>query len=35
MANNVTAFIPEVWSKKLLRESKELTDFKNNMTNND
>ena len=35
MANNVSAFIPEVWSKKLLRESKELTDFKNNMTNND
>ena len=35
MANNVSAFIPEVWAKKLLRESKELTDFKNNMTNND
>lgn len=35
MANNVSAFIPEVYSKKLLRESKELTDFKNNMTNND
>lgn len=35
MANNVAAFIPEVWSQKLLRESKELTDFKNNMTNND
>ena len=35
MANNVSAFIPEVWSKKLLRESKELTDYKNNMTNND
>lgn len=35
MANNVSAFVPEIWSKKLLRESKELTDFKNNMTNND
>lgn len=35
MANNVAAFIPEVWSKKLLRESKEITDFKNNMTNRD
>ena len=35
MANNVSAFIPEVWAKKLLRESKEITDFKNNMTNND
>ena len=35
MANNVSAFIPEVWSKKLLRESKEISDFKNNMTNRD
>lgn len=31
--NNVNAFVPEVWSQKLLRESKEMTDFKNNMTN--
>lgn len=35
MANNVNAFVPEYWSNKLLRESKELTDFKNNMTNSD
>lgn len=35
MANNVSAFVPEFYSKKLLRESKEMTDFKNNMTNND
>lgn len=35
MANNVGAFIPEFYSKKLLKESKEMTDFKNNMTNND
>lgn len=35
MANNVNAFVPEFYSKKLLKESKEMTDFKNNMTNND
>ena len=35
MANTVGAFIPEFYSKKLLKESKEMTDFKNNMTNND
>lgn len=35
MANNVNAFVPEYWSAKLLRETKELTDFKNNMTNSD
>lgn len=35
MANNVNAFVPEYWSNKLLRETKELTDFKNNMTNSD
>lgn len=35
MANNVNAFVPEVYSQKLLKESKEMTDFKNNMTNND
>ena len=35
MANNVNAFVPEFYSQKLLRESKEMTDFKNNMTNNE
>lgn len=35
MANNVNAFVPEFYSKKLLKESKEMTDFKNNMTNSD
>ena len=35
MANNVNAFVPEFYSQKLSKESKELTDFKNNMTNND
>lgn len=35
MANNVKAFIPEIYSQKLLRESKELSDFKNNHCNND
>ena len=35
MANTVGAFIPEFYSKKLLKESKEMTDFKNNMTNSD
>lgn len=35
MANNVNAFVPEFYSKKLLKESKEMTDFKNNMCNND
>lgn len=35
MANNVNAFIPEFYSQKLLKESKEMTDFKNNMTNSD
>lgn len=35
MANNVNAFVPEFYSQKLLKESKEMTDFKNNMTNND
>ena len=35
MANNVNAFVPEYYSQKLLKESKEMTDFKNNMTNND
>lgn len=35
MANTVNAFIPEFYSQKLLKESKEMTDFKNNMTNND
>lgn len=35
MANNIGAFVPEFYSKKLLKESKEMTDFKNNMTNND
>lgn len=33
MANNVGAFVPEIYSQKLLRESKEMTDFKNNFTN--
>ena len=35
MGNNVNAFVPEFYSKKLLKESKEMTDFKNNMTNTD
>ena len=35
MANNVNAFVPELYSQKLLKESKEMTDFKNNMTNSD
>ena len=35
MANNVNAFVPEFYSQKLLRESKEMTDFKNNMTNSE
>ena len=35
MANNVNTFIPEFHSQKLLKESKEMTDFKNNMTNSD
>ena len=35
MANNVNAFVPEIYSQRLLKESKEMTDFKNNMTNND
>ena len=35
MANNVKAFIPEIYSQKLLRESKEISDFKNNHCNND
>lgn len=35
MGNNVNAFVPEFYSKKLLKESKEMTDFKNNMTNSD
>ena len=35
MVNDVKAFVPEFYSKKLLKESKEMTDFKNNMTNND
>ena len=35
MANNIIAFVPEIYSQKLLKESKEMTDFKNNMTNSD
>lgn len=35
MANNVSAFVPEFYSQKLLKESKEMTDFKNNFTNSD
>ena len=35
MPNNINAFVPEFYSQKLLKESKEMTDFKNNMTNND
>lgn len=35
MANNVNAFVPEFYSQKLLKESKEMTDFKNNFTNTD
>ena len=35
MANNVNPFVPEFYSQKLLKESKEMTDFKNNMTNSD
>lgn len=35
MANNINAFVPEIYSQKLLKESKEMTDFKNNMTNSD
>ena len=35
MGNTVSAFVPEFYSKKLLKESKEMTDFKNNMCNND
>lgn len=35
MPNNINAFVPEYYSQKLLKESKEMTDFKNNMTNND
>lgn len=35
MANNVSAFVPEIYSQKLLKESKEMTDFKNNFTNTD
>ena len=35
MANNINAFVPEIYSQKLLKESKEMTDFKNNFTNND
>ena len=35
MANNINAFVPEFYSQKLLKEAKEMTDFKNNYTNND
>jgi len=35
MANNVGVMVPEFYSQKLLKESKEMTDFKNNYTNND
>lgn len=35
MANQVNAFVPEFYSQKLLKESKDMTDFKNNYTNND
>ena len=35
MANNINAFVPEFYSQKLLKEAKEMTDFKNNMTNSD
>lgn len=35
MENNVKAFIPEFYSQKLLKANKEMTDFKNNMTNSD
>lgn len=35
MANNINIFVPEIYSQKLLKESKEMTDFKNNMTNSD
>lgn len=35
MAQNIGNFIPEIYSKKLLRDSKEITDFKNIMCNFD
>jgi hypothetical protein len=35
MANNIANFIPEIYSKKLLRDAKEITDFKNIMCNFD
>ena len=35
MAQNVGKFVPEIYSKKLLRDSKQLTDFKNVMCNFD
>lgn len=35
MAQNIGKFIPEIYSKKLLRDSKEITDFKNVMCNFD
>jgi len=33
MAQNINAFVPEIYSKTLLRESKEITSFKNDFTN--
>lgn len=35
MAQNIGKFIPEIYSKKLLRDAKEITDFKNVMCNFD
>ena len=35
MAQNIGKFIPEIYSKKLLRDAKEITDFKNIMCNFD
>ena len=35
MAQNISKFVPEIYSKKLLRDAKQLTDFKNIMCNFD
>lgn len=34
-AQNIAKYIPEIYSKKLLRDTKQLTDFKNVMCNFD
>ena len=35
MAQNISKFVPEIYSKKLLRDAKQITDFKNVMCNFD